>query len=228
MAARAARGVETRSTRDLILDAAESRFAERGFDGVSVREIAGDAGLKNQASLYHHFKNKKALYEAVLARGLDPIIGMVAASTESPFDVAGHEFLDRVVDYLSDHPQLPRLIQRAALDDSKVLRNTVSRLVRPLYTQGMRALTETMGDWEPEEMPHLAAGLYHLIFGYFASTALLESVLPEPPRSATAVARQRRFLKAAVARLLGVAVPSERSVQRARRTTRVSDSRPNP
>jgi AcrR family transcriptional regulator len=215
MAGRAARKLETRSTRDLILDAAERRVAERGVPGVSVREIAADAGLKNQASLYHHFKNKKALYEAVLARGLDPIIGMVAASSESPFDVAGHQFLDRVVDYLSDHPQLPRLIQRAALDDSKVLRNTVSRLVRPLYTQGMRALT-TMGDWEAEEMPHLAAGLYHLIFGYFASTALLESVLPEPPRSPTAVARQRRFLKAAVARLLGVPVPAESAEKRAR------------
>src|SRR5262252_4697339 len=62
------------STRDVILDAAGRRFAERGFAGVSVREIAADAGLKNQASLYHHFKNKKALYEAVLGRGLEPII----------------------------------------------------------------------------------------------------------------------------------------------------------
>ena len=51
---------EVRSTRDVILDAAERRFAERGFAGVSVREIAADAGLKNQASLYHHFKNKVA------------------------------------------------------------------------------------------------------------------------------------------------------------------------
>jgi AcrR family transcriptional regulator len=222
MAARAARQLENRPTRDVILDAAERRFAERGFSGVSVREIAFDANLKNQASLYHHFKNKRALYEAVLARGLDPIIDMVAASSESPFDVAGHDFLDRVVDYLADHPQLPRLIQRAALDDSKVLRNTVTRLVRPLYNQGMRALTVTVGDWEPEEMPHLAAGLYHLIFGYFASSALLESVLPEPPRSPTAVARQRRFLKAAVARLLGVPVPAR--TRPATRRTRASES----
>ena len=62
---------DPRSTRDLILDAAEARFAERGFAGVSVREIAGDVGLKNQASLYHHFKSKRALYEAVLARGVE-------------------------------------------------------------------------------------------------------------------------------------------------------------
>ena len=40
-----------RSTRDFLLDAAEHRFAERGFAAVSVREIAADAGLRNQASL---------------------------------------------------------------------------------------------------------------------------------------------------------------------------------
>src|SRR6185369_11860127 len=82
MKARSARArvAETRSTRDVILDAAERRFAERGFAGVSVREIASDAGLKNQASLYHHFKNKKALYEAVLERGLAPIIELVSGS----------------------------------------------------------------------------------------------------------------------------------------------------
>src|SRR5258705_5122825 len=85
-----------RTTRDVILDAAERRFAERGFAGVSVREIASDAGLKNQASLYHHFKNKKALYEAVLARGVAPILEMVASSnapTETQLT------LDQLVDY---------------------------------------------------------------------------------------------------------------------------------
>src|SRR5215470_10744403 len=84
-------------TRDVILDAAGRRFAERGFSGVSVREIAADAGLKNQASLYHHFRDKRALYEAVLARGLEPILQMVAESrtaspTGEPF------FVERLVD----------------------------------------------------------------------------------------------------------------------------------
>src|SRR5512134_163520 len=118
----AASAREERSTRDLILDAAERRFAERGFAGVSVRQIATDAGLKNQASLYHHFKNKRALYEAVLQRGLEPIIELVAAS-----DTAGDAsdpVLDRMVDYLASRPHLPRLIQRAGLDDTKALRAT--------------------------------------------------------------------------------------------------------
>src|SRR6185369_17314376 len=120
----AVRERDERSTRDLILDAAEKRFAEKGFSGVSVREIAGDAGLKNQASLYHHFKNKQALYEAVLERGVEPIFSLVvqSASGGGLASLLGPEdsdpFLDGVLVYLAERPHLPRLIQRAGLDDS--------------------------------------------------------------------------------------------------------------
>ena len=192
---------ELRSTRDVILDAAERRFAERGFAGVSVREIASDAGLKNQASLYHHFKNKKALYEAVLQRGLEPIIELVSASQTA--GDASDPVLERMVDYLAARPHLPRLIQRAGLDDSKALRGTVGRLLAPLYSSGLQVLAGAGGIWSESDFPHLAAGLYHLIFGYFANAALLEAVLPDDPRSPAALARQAHFLKVAVARLLG-------------------------
>ena len=54
-------------TAQRILDAAQRLFAERGFNGTAVRDIAGRVGL-NPASLYNHFRNKEALYEAVLER----------------------------------------------------------------------------------------------------------------------------------------------------------------
>src|SRR5207247_2564876 len=104
-----ARTREAPSTRDLILDAAERRFAERGFAGVSVREIAAEAGLKNQASLYHHFRDKRALYEAVLARGITPIIALVAEGGKSEATDGAETVIDRLLDYLEEHPGLPRL-----------------------------------------------------------------------------------------------------------------------
>jgi TetR/AcrR family transcriptional regulator len=213
---------ETHSTRDLILDAAEHRFAEHGFAGVSMREIAAEAGLKNQASLYNHFRNKRALYEATLARGLDPILTLIAASggavassatgseDDKPGAAAALEpeildgFLDRVLDYLEAHPHLPRLVQRAGLDDSRYLRSAVGRLLQPLYAQGIRVLGGASGPWEHAQLPQLAAGLYHLIFGYFANAALLQWVVQGDPLSPEAVAHQRRFIKTAVAQLLGV------------------------
>jgi len=208
----AVRHPEARSTRDLILDAAERHFAERGFAGVSVRDIAADAGLKNQASLYHHFRNKRALYEAVLARGLDPIVALVAASGRTP-EYAGSEtrldmrtvgaFLDLVVDYLQQHPYLPRLIQGAALDDSRYLRSAAGRLLQPLYEQGLQVLRRAPGAWQNDELPHLGVSLYHLIFSYFANAKLFEMVTQLDPLAPAAVARQRRFLRSAVAQLLG-------------------------
>lgn len=215
MPRRVAADSQTHSTRDLILDAAERRFAERGFAGVSVREIAADAGLKNQASLYNHFRNKRALYEATLARGLDPIVAMVAAGGATP--VGGNDglaldaFLDRILDYLETHPHLPRLVQRAGLDDSRYLRTTVSRLLQPLYTHGLRVLRDAGAPWEPGQLPQLAAGLYHLIFGYFANAGLLQAVVRGDPLSPVAIARQRRFLKTAVAQLLGPGTPPRRT-----------------
>ena len=55
-----------------------------------------------------------------------------------------------------------------------------------------------------DEIPHLAAGLYLLIFGYFANADLLKTVVGDDPLSPAAVDRQRRFLKVAVAKLLGI------------------------
>ena len=115
---------------------------------------------------------------------------------------------DRMVDHLAANPYLPRLIQRAGLDDSKYLRSTLTRLLRPFYAEGMAVLASSAAaSWSPEELPHVAAGLYHLIFGYFANAPLLEVVLQEDPRSPAAIARQRQFLKTALGLLLGTGQP---------------------
>ncbi len=194
---------EPASTREIILDAAERLFAQRGFTGVSMRDIVAETALKNQASLYHHFRNKRALYEAVLARGLDNVRALVPERGSGTMEDINSN-IDRLLDYLSEHPHLAQLIQRAALDDTRYLRRAVGALLRPVYSQGRRALASADQVWDPEEVPNLAIGLYLLIFGYFANAALLKGVVGDDPLAPSAVDRQRRFLKTAVARLLGI------------------------
>lgn len=60
------------STRERILDAAEALFAERGFDGVSLRQITALAGVELALANYH-FGPKQDLYVAVIRRRADAI-----------------------------------------------------------------------------------------------------------------------------------------------------------
>lgn len=53
--------------RSVILNAAEKLFAQNGFKGTSIRQIAESAGLPKTNVLYY-FKTKQALYHAVLSQ----------------------------------------------------------------------------------------------------------------------------------------------------------------
>jgi AcrR family transcriptional regulator len=190
--------------RSLIIDAAERRFADAGFAGTSMRDIAADVGLRNQASIYHYFEHKQELYEAVLQHAVDLLVPLWDSSSNThPVPLAAG--IDAVVDVLASHPHLARLIQRAGLEDDETVRSSIAQLLRPLFDAGVRALASTAGPWQPSELQHLAAGLYHLVFGYFANDALLAAVMNRDPRKPAMIARQRRFLTVAVRRLIGSA-----------------------
>ncbi|WP_019928862.1 TetR/AcrR family transcriptional regulator [Nocardia sp. BMG111209] len=61
------RELYSEATREALLDEATRLFAEKGFAGTSLDEIA-TAGLLTRGAVYHHFASKKALFEAVLDR----------------------------------------------------------------------------------------------------------------------------------------------------------------
>lgn len=55
------------TTKEEILDAAETLFAARGFEGASMRAIAEAAGVA-QALLHYHYRTKEGLFEAMFLR----------------------------------------------------------------------------------------------------------------------------------------------------------------
>lgn len=55
-------------TRDALLDAAERLVAERGVNGVSLREVGQVAGARNNSAAQYHFGNRDGLLHAVVAR----------------------------------------------------------------------------------------------------------------------------------------------------------------
>jgi AcrR family transcriptional regulator len=62
------------STVDRLIEVAERLFAERGLDGVSLRQIATEAGTSNNSAVRYHFGSKDALVTAIIEYRLPLII----------------------------------------------------------------------------------------------------------------------------------------------------------
>jgi AcrR family transcriptional regulator len=77
-------GVTAAETRERLLRAAADVFAERGYDGTRVADIAAAAGVSNGA-LYAHFASKADLLVAALrAHGRNLLADMFAAGPDRP------------------------------------------------------------------------------------------------------------------------------------------------
>ena len=65
--------------REQLLGIGRRLFAERGFDGTSIEEIAAQAGVSKPV-VYEHFGGKEGLYAVVVDREMQRLLGMVTAS----------------------------------------------------------------------------------------------------------------------------------------------------
>jgi AcrR family transcriptional regulator len=69
-----------------ILDAAQDLFAQHGYEGLSIRDLADRCGLA-KATIYHHFADKQALFLSVLERDTQLVHDRLleaAASEQNP------------------------------------------------------------------------------------------------------------------------------------------------
>jgi len=109
---------ESQSSRDKILDVAEALFAQRGYAGVGLRQVAEAAGLV-KSSLFHHFRSKAQLYAEVLGRvlvrireRLDPVLES-GTDPEQKLD----RWVDALIDALAEHPTTARLLLRGLFEE---------------------------------------------------------------------------------------------------------------
>ncbi|UED85908.1 TetR/AcrR family transcriptional regulator [Streptomyces profundus] len=101
--ARANRRTRRRMTgterREQLLDIGRTLFAERGFEGTSVEEIAAKAGVSKPV-VYEHFGGKEGLYAVVVDREMSRLLSMVNGAL-----TAGHprELLEQAAFALLDY-----------------------------------------------------------------------------------------------------------------------------
>jgi AcrR family transcriptional regulator len=97
--------------RGLILDAAERLFAERGYAGASLREIASRSGFST-AALYLFFQNKEEIYLQVLLRRSEELLLAIeaAAQTSRPPLQRLHDIAAAHIDHCLRWPHWAHLV----------------------------------------------------------------------------------------------------------------------
>lgn len=104
--------LDPQERRELLIQAAEQTFAEKGYTQAGLADVASQAGV-SKTLLYHYFPDGRSeIYKEILSGLSDGVIAALRTATAAPVSV--EERLDRVVDTLLStfeaHPDAYRLL----------------------------------------------------------------------------------------------------------------------
>ncbi|MCD6585842.1 MAG: TetR/AcrR family transcriptional regulator [Desulfobacteraceae bacterium] len=111
---------KTPATAEKLIEIAESLFAEKGFYGTSIRDLADSIAIA-KSSLLHHFHTKENLYGAVLKKLADEMTEEVkAVQKQFPNEKKQiFEFVQLLCNNSEKKPNRENIILRELLDNPK-------------------------------------------------------------------------------------------------------------
>ena len=164
-------------TRDRVLQVAQVLFAERGYRGTSLRDIAKRIGIK-APSLLHHFPSKQLLYLAVLDKmfeSLEDAANAIAWGRESRQERM-RQAVGNAIDFIAMHPDFVRIMWKEMEDESGIGRQVLKRRLPPLFSTAVNFIFRGQrdGEFRPEVDPlHFMWSLNSITIGYFTTAAML-------------------------------------------------------
>jgi len=187
---------QTRSTAERILDAAEDLFAEKGYAATSLGEVADRVGIRSP-SLYNHFRNKEALYQAVLERLLEDFsMPLEQLSREPATRERIFHWLEAIVRQHHANPNLARLLQHAALSGGPHTNELIERLFRPMFQPATAIEGGELSIFEKSGLqPWAVMGFNNLVMSYVTMAPMYRDLLGQDPFSDEALEHQLQLVK---------------------------------
>ena len=190
-----ANNADGRPTAQRILDAAEDLFAAKGYSATSLGDVADRVGIRSP-SLYNHFRNKEALYEAVIERLLDKFTDPLGAIQGQSVSVEGiSAWLQSIVRLHHANPNLARLLQHAALSGGPQTDSLIERLFSPLFPDGSGEVPETFGALSPRLQPWAVMALNNMVMSYITMAPMYRDLLGEDPLGPEAIETQLELIQ---------------------------------
>ncbi len=174
--------MEEMNTRERILETAKRLFADRSFEGVSIRDITGAAGV-NTSMISYYFGGKDGLYEAIFDNEFMSMVRFLSDS-DALKNMPPRERIiyqvDKVVEMHTNHPDLARLLHHEMLHPTRMYSEKIVKGVSLLAETFRMTFQEGIekgifrSDLKSFEMSYALASIvnYQFIFSGLLSTIM--------------------------------------------------------
>jgi len=173
--------------RDRLLDSAEQLFAERGFDGTSVRHLAAAAGC-NIASVNYYYGGKENLYVEIWRRHLFQVTQIRIGSIEKVLSESGgkpkledllrsfaHAFVGPLVDK-NGGPRLIKLMAREMIDPHLPSNMFGDDVIKPTLSAMQNALARACPELPESKLPMVVFSLVGQLLHTIRVRTMLDSM----------------------------------------------------
>jgi len=191
-------------TRERIVGAALDTFAEQGFAGCSMRDVARKARIR-VSSLYHYFPSKEALFQQIVDRMQEEMRGVVLSVMSKGLGLheLTRESTGRFFDFFNANPAYVRLgLHSRANGDTPIDRSIINRWLGLM--DGLMKPAEMQGTLKPVDPVCLMITVDALVNWHLANDGFYRTILGRGLDDPEILRRVREHVIQVVLRTVGL------------------------